>query len=171
MAHPAQKQFFTSVKEKYPQYFKEVKVIDLGSLDVNGSLKELFSDSEYIGIDIVSGKNVDIVCKADEAPFPDAIFDVVISAEMLEHDEFWKESLLKMYNLAKPNALIAISCAGEGRPEHGTTRTGAEWGTSSDYYMNITPDNIRSIYGELEWKEVYYKNNNESHDTYFYGIK
>jgi len=171
MAHKEQKEFFDSVKEKYPQYFKEVKVIDLGSLDVNGSLKELFSDSEYIGIDIVSGKNVDIVCKADEAPFPDAIFDTVISAEMLEHDEFWKESLLKMYNLAKPNALIAISCAGEGRPEHGTTRTGAEWGTSSDYYMNITPDNIRSIYGELEWKEVYYKNNNESHDTYFYGIK
>lgn len=42
MAHKEQKEFFDSVREKYPQYFKEVKVIDLGSLDVNGSLKELF---------------------------------------------------------------------------------------------------------------------------------
>jgi len=169
MAHPAQKQFFTSVKEKYPDAFKG-KAIDFGSLNVNGSLKELF-EGEYVGVDIVSGDNVDIVCKAHEAPFGENTFDAVVSGEMLEHDEFWGMSLLKMYSVCKKGGLIAISCAGEGRPEHGTKRTGAQWGTSSDYYRNITPDLISTVFQDLEWETIFYEENQIDHDTYFYGIK
>src|SRR5574343_1072721 len=115
MAHKEQKDFFNKVKEKYPNNFKNIKVVDFGSLDVNGSLKDMFDNCEYLGVDIVQGNNVDIVTKAHEFT-SDVQYDTVISGEMLEHDEYWKQSLMNMYNVCKQGGLIAISCAGEGRP-------------------------------------------------------
>lgn len=168
MAHQAQKDFFNVVKNTYPQYFKNVSVIDCGSLYVNGSLKDLFEDSNYIGVDIVGGGNVDIISPIHELKYEDK-FDTVVSAEMLEHDAYWKESLKRMYQMCKQGGLIAISCAGKGRREHGTRRSdGEEWGTG-DYYMNIEPDHIKEVYKDYMFKEMYHEENNT--DTYFYGIK
>lgn len=39
MAHPAQRQFFERIKKEFPDYFVNSKVIDFGSLDINGSSK------------------------------------------------------------------------------------------------------------------------------------
>lgn len=173
MAHIEQKKFFTKVKEKYPENFKKVRVIDCGSLDVNGSLKDLFEDSVYIGVDIANGKNVDVVSKIKDLNYKEK-FDTVVSGEMLEHDETWKESLEKMYGMAKPGALIAISCAGEGRPEHGTTKTtGAKkiWGTSPDYYMNLTEKHFKEIYKPEMFTDYEFSYNQKSQDQYFFGKK
>lgn len=170
MAHIQQKEFFNKVKEKYPQYFDGIRVIDFGSLNVNGSLKDLFTNSNYIGVDIVNGDNVDIVSKAHEYKEGNN-FDATISGEMLEHDEFWRDSLLNMYNLTRKGGLIAISCAGKDRPEHGTRRSdGMEWGTG-DYYMNIEPHHIREVFKDDMFTDIYFEENQQSKDTYFYGIK
>lgn len=170
MAHQEQQNFFVKVKTFYPEYFKNVKVIDFGSLDVNGSLKYLFEDSVYIGVDIVQGRNVDIVSKAHE--FSSAqTFDAVISGEMLEHDEYWRDSLLNMYKICKPNGLIIFSCAGKDRPEHGTVRTGDQWGTSDNYYKNLEPSDVQEVFTKEMFKDYYFEENRTSHDTYFYGIK
>ena len=39
MAHPEQRDFIFRVKEKYLEFFKGKKVLDIGSLDINGSEK------------------------------------------------------------------------------------------------------------------------------------
>lgn len=169
MAHYEQKQFFLKVKDIFPQSFNNVKVVDFGSLNVNGSLKELFENSEYIGVDIVQGSNVDVVSKAHE--YDNKPFDTVVSGEMLEHDEFWQESLKNMYKLCKSGGLIAISCAGKGRKEHGTRRSdGNEWGTG-DYYMNLEPEHFKKVYKKKMFKEMHFEENTNSCDTYFYGVK
>jgi len=169
MAHKEQRDFFQSVKDKFPEYFSNKTVLDFGSLDVNGSLKDLFTDCNYTGIDIVSGKNVDVISTAHEYQGQSA--DVVTSGEMLEHDEYWKQSLQNMYDKCNPGGLIAISCAGKDRPEHGTRRSdGNEWGTG-DYYRNIEPKDIKTVYKKEMFSEVHYEENANSKDTYFYGIK
>jgi 2-polyprenyl-3-methyl-5-hydroxy-6-metoxy-1,4-benzoquinol methylase len=56
-----------------------------------------------MGIDIVEGKNVDIVTRVHEFK-TDFQFDCVISTEMLEHDEFFAASLNAMFNCTKPGA-------------------------------------------------------------------
>ena len=170
MAHKEQKDFFQSVKNIFPEYFSNVSVLDCGSLNVNGSLREIFQDSNYTGIDIVSGSNVDFVSKAHEYN-PGTQFDVVVSGEMLEHDEYWKESLQNMYDLCKSGGLIAMSCAGKDRPEHGTRRTGDIWGTSNDYYMNIEPSDMKKVYNKTMFSKMEFLENTTSKDTYFYGIK
>jgi 2-polyprenyl-3-methyl-5-hydroxy-6-metoxy-1,4-benzoquinol methylase len=48
---------------------------------------------------------VDVVSEFNAYKF-DKQFDVVISADALEHDRLWKQSILKMYELVKPNGLL-----------------------------------------------------------------
>ena len=178
MAHPAQRKFFEMIKDNFPEHFKNVSVIDFGSLDVNGTLKDLFENSKYIGVDIHPGKNVDIVSQAhglNRATHGIALVDTVVSGEMLEHDEYWYLSLMNMYTLLRPGGLIAISAAGPTRPEHGTRNSGNNeqnlWGTSPDYYKNITKEMIKDFASKVnfkEWSSMYSPNQD---DIYFYGIK
>ena len=52
MAHPEQRTFMTYVKEKFPEKFKNCRVLDIGSLDINGNNRYLFTDYTYVGVDI-----------------------------------------------------------------------------------------------------------------------
>lgn len=69
------------------------RVLDIGSLNVNGSTKHLFMDAtEYTGIDFRDGKDVDMVMNAHNTLqyFGRDAFDTIICMDMLEHDDaFW----------------------------------------------------------------------------------
>src|ERR1700744_1271629 len=68
------------------------RILDIGSLDVNGSLRKCAPQSaEYIGIDLESGAGVDRVLEDPYVyPFPDNYFDVIVSTSCFEHDPmFW----------------------------------------------------------------------------------
>ena len=82
MAHQAQVDYCLFVKNKFPEFFKNTRVVDFGSLDINGSNRQFFDDCEYTGLDIGEGKNVDIVTKAHEYNAPDSSYDVVVSQNM-----------------------------------------------------------------------------------------
>ncbi|MDX1604483.1 MAG: methyltransferase domain-containing protein [Salinimicrobium sediminis] len=169
--HKEQKAFCNKVKFLYPDKFRDKLVYDFGSYDVNGNNRYLFTDCEYIGIDIHKGKNVDVVCPAHKLDFGQC--DVVISTEMLEHDKHWKESLNNMIQHLEPGGLMIITCATDGRKEHGTRRTTRRDSPATlDYYHNI---------GEQEFEEVMQREENfemsvlevdtTRGDLYFYGIK
>ena len=59
MAHLEQRRFFEQVKTDYPKFFQSVSVLEVGSLDINGSLRDLFQDCNYLGVDVATGKGVD----------------------------------------------------------------------------------------------------------------
>lgn len=72
--------------EKYK--LSALRTLDVGSYDVNGTYRSLFTD--YTGTDIAAGKNVDVVCEEYELPFSGSEFEVVISGQTLEHTKaFW----------------------------------------------------------------------------------
>jgi len=114
-------------------------VLDCGSLDINGNNRYLFPNAKsYTGIDIVEGKNVDVVTRVMYFN-PENQFDVIISTEMLEHDEDWKSSLGHMSYLLKPGGFLLITAAGEGRPEHGTNECHPKDSPLTHYYYkNVT---------------------------------
>jgi len=170
--HLQASQFFEKIKKKIPEQFRNVSVIDFGSLDVNGSFKNMFEDSNYIGIDIRPGKNVDAISKAHE--YRSMPVDVVISGQMLEHDEYWMQSLLNMYRLLKDGGLMVVSAAGWATFEHGTERSdNFQFGTKSDYYKGILEDDIKQFLSRLPkpFKESGIEIGNVGQDIYFYGIK
>jgi hypothetical protein len=63
MAHAAQMEFVGRVKAAFPDFFAGTRVLDIGSLDINGSVRPLFRGGTYTGIDVAAGPGVDIVCQ------------------------------------------------------------------------------------------------------------
>ncbi len=136
--HKEVKRFCLSVKNDHPQFFQNSDVLDCGSLDINGNNRYLFDNSNYMGIDIVDGKNVDIVTKVHDF-IMDFHFDCVICTEMLEHDEDFAASLNAMFNFIKPGGLLLITAAGYGREEHGTHEIKPQDSPlTNNYYCNIS---------------------------------
>lgn len=91
--------------------------LEVGSLDVNGSVRRLFS-GPYTGLDMRDGPGVDLVGPAQSLPFPDASFDCVVSTEMLEHDiEFWA-SLAEMGRVLRSGGHLLLTTRGNGFGEH-----------------------------------------------------
>lgn len=179
MAHPGQLLYIRGVKEKWPRYFRRVSVLDIGSLDINGSNQLHFEDCLYLGVDVDIGKNVDIVSKGHELALPDNTFDVVISSECFEHDMHYRATLQNAVRLLRPGGMFVFTCATTGRPEHGTARTTPEaapllqrfeeW---ANYYKNLTEFDIRDaiavddLFVEYEFRVDY-----NICDLYFWGIK
>lgn len=88
------------------------KVLDVGSLNINGTIKSLFelSKYEYIGIDIFPGKNVDIVLENPYTyPFVDNNFDITISNSCFQHNELFWVSFKEMVRVTKSEGYIYIN--------------------------------------------------------------
>lgn len=101
------------------QYLKPpASVLDVGSMDVNGSYKPIFHDYDYVGADIEGGKNVDIVLNNPyKWDIPTESFDVVISGQAFEHTEFFWVTISEMTRVLKKDGLICI-IAPQGFAEH-----------------------------------------------------
>jgi SAM-dependent methyltransferase len=98
---------------------QDKKIIEVGSKDVNGSVRpllEYYKPKQYIGVDISKGLGVDIVCNAERLldKFQPNSFDVVISTEMLEHVRNWQKVISNLKALAAPEGLIYISTRSVG---------------------------------------------------------
>ncbi len=102
--------------------------------------------------------------------------DVVISSEALEHDKKWQASLQKMYNLLKPSGILIITCAGPGRPEHGTNQTDSEASPHTlDHYRNISVEDFASVLPANLFSKSHLGYcgypDSPTEDLYFVGIK
>ena len=173
MSHEAEMNFVRSVKDKFPENFTESRVLEVGSYDVNGTVRIFFSNCIYIGIDVAPGNGVDVVCPGQEYK-SNKKFDTVITCEMFEHNPFWKETWLNILSLTQSGGLVVMTCASTGRGEHGTRRTEPSCSLGSDlfgdYYQNLTEADFRGICNiEKIFSEFYFKEENE--DLYFYGKK
>jgi SAM-dependent methyltransferase len=180
MAHEQQRDFFRKVKQLNPQFFTDVKVLDIGSLDINGNNRHVFEHPySYIGVDLNEGDNVDVISPGHlyDSGY---LFDVVMSSECFEHDMYYARTLQNMIKLLKPNGLLIFTCASTGRPEHGTLRSNPsdapfllgmseKW---ANYYKNLTEDDIRSVVDiNNTFTSFEFSYEPTSCDLYFWGIK
>lgn len=174
MAHQQQFDFVKICQQKYPNAFSQAKVLEVGSLDINGSVRQFFIDCDYLGIDVGEGKGVDLVCQGQEFQGKAYSFDTAISCECFEHNPYWIATFENMHRVVKKGGLVVISCATTGRAEHGTKATSpedaplVEW----DYYKNLTEEDFKKAF-ELDrmFSEYEFSTNEQTHDLYFYGVK
>jgi len=169
MAGRKQFDYCRNIKNKFPDYFKYKIVLDVGSMDINGNNKFLFNECNYIGLDLGNGENVDIICPVHDYN-PGFQFDTIISTEMLEHDQYYKKSLKKMFNLLKFGGLMIITAAAKNREEHGTHRTNRRSSPFTlDYYKNVTKKMITKSLNMQKFKD--YSLEIIENDLFFWGIK
>lgn len=177
MAHPEQAEFFSGVRAHYPAAFKGARVLEVGSLDINGSVRELFADCRYTGVDLQLGPGVDLACQGQLVEFPTAHFDTTISAECMEHNPFWRETIANMLRMTRPGGMVLISCATTGRLEHGTTRTNPDASpfTSAEkweYYKNLTAADLEASLNLTGWLADWASwVNFITRDLYFVGLR
>ena len=90
----------------------KVRVLDVGSYNVNGCMRPLFdgTEAEYVGLDIEAGPNVDVVMNEpyNWDNIPDSSFDFVISANAFEHIEYPWLTIKLIYSKLKQGGIACI---------------------------------------------------------------
>jgi SAM-dependent methyltransferase len=99
-------------------------IIEVGSLDVNGSLRpiaEALKPKSYIGVDITEGKGVDQICSAEHliSRFGRNRFDVVICTEVLEHVRNWHNVVHNLKQILASSGVLLVTTRSKGHEFHG----------------------------------------------------
>jgi SAM-dependent methyltransferase len=132
------------IRHLTPDEVRGTRVIEIGSRDVNGSLRPLIMSwgkpAEYVGVDIVEGPGVDIICTAEDLVdrFGKESFDLVISTEMLEHVRDWRKVVSNMKNLCRPGGTILVTTRSIGFPYHGYPYD----------YWRFQDEDMRNVFGD-----------------------
>ena len=112
------------IAEKFltEEIVKGKAILDVGSYNVNGTLHSVvdkFYPSEYVGVDIEIGQDVDIVMDGKDVydKFGEH-FDIVLCASCLEHCQDWKSVWISMIKSLKIKGYIYISVPGITFPYH-----------------------------------------------------
>lgn len=95
-------------------------ILEIGSRDVNGGVRQFFDQHNYTGIDSEDGPGVDRVMNAYDLmnrTWPPQ-FDLIIATEVLEHLSRPWIVVGAMHKLLKSNGKLLISVPANGFPEH-----------------------------------------------------
>jgi SAM-dependent methyltransferase len=146
---PGVSQIVFVAQHLHPNQVTGRRVLDVGSADFNGSIKPIimsYKPSEYVGIDIINGKNVDRILPAHHivAEFGERSFDIILCLEMLEHATLWKESLVNLKRALKPGGLLFLTTRSFGFPLHGFPHD----------YWRFTTDDLAAACRDLTLRSV-----------------
>lgn len=130
-------------------------VCEIGSRDINGSVRALFGDARYLGVDLVAGPGVDVVgdvidLAAYPATLPVEAFDCVVTTEALEHHPAPFDVLLAARRLLRTGGVLIATMAGPGRTPHSGLIEGPV--QPGEHYRNIGPDELERWLGV--WAQV-----------------
>jgi hypothetical protein len=166
--------WFNIVKQQYPYYFQEQRVLEVGSLNLNGTVRIFFNDCDYHGIDLGPGPDVDEVIDGSIYSKP-SYYSVTLSTESFEHNPDWKQTFDNMIESTCTTGLIIFTCASTNRPEHGTkatTPTDSPYTCNNDYYKNLTEEDFKEHWDfDKLFSKYEFQYNPIPGDLYFYGIK
>lgn len=113
---------YFNAEKFYNKYCKDnienKKILDVGSYDVNGTMKPIFEKGQYVGLDMEKGPNVDVVGVSHDIPFEDNEFDIVISSSCFEHDDMFWMSFKEMCRVLIPGGYMYVQAPSNG-PYHG----------------------------------------------------
>lgn len=118
------------------------RVLEFGSRNINGGVRDLFDCTEYVGLDIAPGPDVDVV--GDAADWERSGFDAVVCCEVLEHTPDGK-AIIAAARRALVDGLLIVTCATDPREPHSATDGGTL--RPGEYYANVSPTDLAGWLG------------------------
>ena len=106
MAHLEQLNFVSAITNKLDLNSNKLKILEIGSYDVNGNIRSFFPKVHYSGVDLIRGPGVDIVCSGEKLKHKSNTYDLVISCECFEHNPKWKETFINMFRMLKEGGVF-----------------------------------------------------------------
>lgn len=126
---------------RFAPFFRHgASILEIGSLNLNGSPRSLFPGENYLGIDLVAGSGVDVVSSGD-AFDTDRRFELVICAEVLEHAPVAREICHNAFRLLVPGGLFLVTTAGYGRRPH--SAVDGDHLRAGEFYRNVLESDLR----------------------------
>jgi len=177
MACEPQGELVQIVKRYLPRYFAESRVVEIGSLDINGSLRPHFAGAHYVGVDLGPGPSVDIVSPGQLLDEPSGSYDCAISANCFEHNPYWLETFINMLRLVREGGLVMFACASTGFREHGTRRSAPESSPLTvaigwEYYRNLRERDFTRRLDLGRWLSDWrFFVDHDSYCLYFVGLR
>lgn len=143
------------------------RVVEVGSRDINGSIRSLVDAQVYVGVDLEDGPGVDVVgdCRFWSPPWQASL---VICAETLEHAPEPREVVDACISYLRPGGRLVVTCAGPGREPH----SGHDGGPvdPDEWYQNIDPADLEKWLAE-DMEAVTVRYNGIAKDVYATGIR
>jgi SAM-dependent methyltransferase len=114
--HWSVKRTFNLFLEKYLDRESSLAVLEIGSANVNGGLRDQkLTNMNWVGVDLNEGPGVNFTIKVGEKlPFESHSFDLVVASSVFEHDiQFWN-TFLEMSRVTKPEGLLILIMPSQG---------------------------------------------------------
>lgn len=118
--HSSSLEHIDRLVKKYLITDNELNILDIGSVDVNGTYKRFFLSPQckYLGVDLMAGPNVDVVLdNSYRLPFSSFSQDVIVCGQVFEHAQFFWLTWLEMVRVLRPGGFIFLIAPSRG-PEH-----------------------------------------------------
>jgi SAM-dependent methyltransferase len=178
MSHTSQVNFVRSLKEQFSEKFQNIKMLEVGSLNINGTIRDFFEDCEYLGYDVGAGRCVDVVYDGLNFNEGDNTLDTAGSCNCFEHNPNWVSNFRDMHRMLKPGGLLFISVPTTGNPVHGTSGDKPEDSPLTiskgwEYYKNLTVEDftenfdLESMFSSHNFRIIH----EPHHDLFFFGFK
>jgi len=117
-------------------------ILEVGSK--NSVHRTLLNNKKYISIDIVAGKNVDLVADVHDLPFENESFDLIMCVEVLEHLRNPARAINEMFRCLNSNGAIILS-----------TRFLFPLHPDPYDYYRFTPDSLKLLFDKFKIIKIY----------------
>ena len=106
-----------------PELVSGKNIIEVGSHDINGSLRQDFekmNPKEYLGVDVNEGRGVDQLIDVNESLFDQfgGGWDGIITTEVFEHIERWWETVEDFASMLNDGGFVLLTTRSPGFPFH-----------------------------------------------------
>lgn len=122
------------VRSARATYRRAGLVLEIGSRNINGTIRDHFIGEPYVGIDLAAGPGVDVV--ADGTAFaPPAPPATIVCCEVFEHTADAPAICAHVYALLQPDGVFIVTAAGFGRAPHSAVDGGGL--RPGEFYRNV----------------------------------
>ncbi len=146
----------------------KMKVLEIGSYDVNGGIRSLFPGSKFVGIDRAAGPGVDFVVEARNF-HTRSPFDMVISTEAAEHTPNPSEIVRCAERCLRRGGMFILTCAAAPRRPHSCM--GGPVIPPGEHYGNVDPVKMLAVLESGPWRRLLIQHHRDRGDLYVSAVK
>ena len=161
-------QAYEFVKESVAGLARNGYVLEIGSWNVNGTVKDLFEGSVYLGIDLVRGNGVDLVIDAKDFDGK-GIYDICVTTEAMEHYPHPREIVDCAYRSLKSGGVFIATAASTGRNPHGIDGTQGQ--QEGEWYGNIATYEMEEMLESVGFTNIRVRYDGGYHDVQATAVK